>query len=538
MSERLDEYLWLAVCGCLCGFIYAFGIGANDVANAFASSVSSKSLTLKQAVIAAGIFEFLGALFLGASVTSTIKDDLVHLDLYEPNPPVLMYGMFTSLFTAMFMLLIATHFGLPVSTTHTIVGTIIGFSIAAEGFDSVDWKGISKIFISWLASPLISGFFGFILFGALRIFVLHREDAYQRAYYTFPVVLFVGFSINVFYILYKGAKNLGSDELGLQVILPSAFGIAIFFSLIWLWPLGPMAKKRVEAGHVVLAHGAGKKMNEADTATDVASGHPHNEELGLEDASGDVDNKVQAAESEDEETEKKNTVVEEKKENEEKAERKSFSSSLRKMSQSFADSTYNQDLHEQSMNENAKAKEIWDNAELYDENAEMMFTYVQVFTACLNSFAHGANDVANAIGPISAILNIYKSGEVSDETGVQKWILAYGGVGIVAGLLLYGYKVMKSVGFKLTMMSPSRGATAELAASLTVVTASFMGIPVSSTQCIVGAVSGVGLTQGVKNVQWLFLGRVCVGWVIIFFTSAVLSAGVFSFGAYAPSLVN
>ncbi len=149
-----------------------------------------------------------------------------------------------------------------------------------------------------------------------------------------------------------------------------------------------------------------------------------------------------------------------------------------------------------------------------------------------------ANDVANAIGPISAILSIYESGKVSDEAGVQKWILAYGGVGIVLGLLLYGYKVMKSVGFKLTMMSPSRGATAELAASLTVVTASFMGIPVSSTQCIVGAVSGVGLTQGLKNVQWLFLARVCVGWVIIFFASAVLSAGIFSFGAYAPSLVE
>lgn len=148
-----------------------------------------------------------------------------------------------------------------------------------------------------------------------------------------------------------------------------------------------------------------------------------------------------------------------------------------------------------------------------------------------------ANDVANAIGPISAILSIYESGTVSDEAGVQKWILAYGGVGIVLGLLLYGYKVMKSVGFKLTMMSPSRGATAELAASLTVVTASFMGIPVSSTQCIVGAVSGVGLTQGWRNVQWLFLARVCIGWAVIFFLSAVLSAGVFSFGAYAPSLI-
>ena len=154
------------------------------------------------------------------------------------------------------------------------------------------------------------------------------------------------------------------------------------------------------------------------------------------------------------------------------------------------------------------------------------------FSPCL------ANDVANAIGPISAILSIYDSGAVTSKTPVQKWVLAYGGVAIVIGLLLYGYKVMKSIGYKLTILSPSRGATAELAASLTVVTASFRAIPVSSTQCIVGAVSGVGLTQGWRNVQWLFLARVCVGWVVIFFASAVLSAGVFSFGAYGPTLIS
>ena len=149
-----------------------------------------------------------------------------------------------------------------------------------------------------------------------------------------------------------------------------------------------------------------------------------------------------------------------------------------------------------------------------------------------------ANDVANAIGPISAILSIYQSGGVSSKAPVQKWVLAYGGVAIVLGLLLYGYKVMKSIGYKLTILSPSRGATAELAASLTVVTASFKAIPVSSTQIIVGAVSGVGLTQGWRNVQWLFLARVCVGWAVIFVVSGILSAGVFCFCAYGPSLVG
>jgi phosphate/sulfate permease len=203
MSEATEQYLWIAVVGTICGFIYAFGIGANDVANAFGSSVSSKSLTLKQAVVVAGVFEFLGAYFLGASVTSTIRENIVDIQLYSDDPEILMLGMFTSLCTAMVMLLVATFYGLPVSTTHTIVGCIIGFSCAARGFESVSWDKTTKIFISWLASPLLAGAMGFILFGLLRYFVLSSEHAFERGYYCFSVVLFVGVFINVFYVLYK-----------------------------------------------------------------------------------------------------------------------------------------------------------------------------------------------------------------------------------------------------------------------------------------------------------------------------------------------
>lgn len=160
-------------------------------------------MTLKQAVVAAGIFEFLGAFFLGASVTSTIRGKIIDTTLYESEPEILMLGMFTSLFTAMIMLLGATHYGLPVSTTHTIVGCIIGFSIAASGFSSINWWEAGKIFISWAASPLIAGFLGYVLFGLLRVLVLKHENAFNRGYVAFPVVLFVGITINVFYVLYK-----------------------------------------------------------------------------------------------------------------------------------------------------------------------------------------------------------------------------------------------------------------------------------------------------------------------------------------------
>ena len=206
------------------------------------------------------------------------------------------------------------------------------------------------------------------------------------------------------------------------------------------------------------------------------------------------------------------------------------------LAKKFVDNTYGQDLKAQSFHENHRAEEIWEVGEVFDHHTEYLFTYLQVFTACLNSFAHGANDVANAIAPISALIDIYQSGQVKPKSTVQKWILAYGGAGIVVGLLCYGYIIMKSLGYKMTILSPSRGSCAELAASLFVVTSSFLGIPVSSTQAICGAVVGVGLVGGFKNVQWWFLLKVCCGWVVIFFAATFFSALVFSMFAFTPSL--
>lgn len=191
-TAALPEYLWIAVLGGICGFFYAFGIGANDVANAFASTVSSKSLTLKQAVIVAGIFEFLGALLLGASVTTTIRSGIFDATLYEDEPEIVLLGMFTSLMTGTIMLLGATALALPVSTTHTIVGSIMGFSIAAKGFSSINADVVVKIVISWVISPVVSGIIGYIFFWLIRRFVMRTENPFQRAYYTFPIILAIG----------------------------------------------------------------------------------------------------------------------------------------------------------------------------------------------------------------------------------------------------------------------------------------------------------------------------------------------------------
>ena len=567
MSD-LREYLWIAVLGGVFGFAYGFLIGANDVANAFASSVSSKSVTLKQAVIIASIFEFSGAFFLGATVTGTIRSKIFDPDVYEDDPAILMLGMFTSLVSAVIMLFIATHFGLPVSTTHDIVGCIMGFSIAAKGFESINWNQAKQIFVSWVSSPLLSGAVGAAFFAALKYAVLKSNNPYKRAYWTFPIVLTVGIGIDLFYILYKAGSNFSNfkTKLSLSWVLPVSFGAGFACGLIWIFIIGPIAKRRVEA-HAVVVAGLEKGTEHQD----------------VEEASGDVVEAIQA-ESDDDDNDDDNDddekeyadyeegeVVKDKKkytdysdhynDKEENSGREETApkefpkivdeanetakpeptgawGTVNKGWKKLGDNTFNQDLHAQSMHENPKAAKIWDDGIKYDPNTEGLFTYLQVFTACLNSFAHGANDVSNTIAPLSAIIAIYQSGQVQATAPVQKWVLALGGAAIVLGLLLYGYRVMKSVGYKLTLLSPSRGASAELASSLIVVTASFNGIPVSSTQCIVGAISGIGLVGGWRNVQWFFLARVCVGWVVLFFVATLLSAGVFSMFAYSPSITT
>lgn len=338
--------------------------------------------------------------------------------------------------------------------------------------------------------------------------------------------------VDLFYVLYKGvAKFDVEDTIKPSWGIPMCFGVGAFFGVLWILIFGPMAKRRVEARMAAKNAERGEvKQIEEDAKADVEDQEFENFSSF---ASGQSAKPPQAAVPAEISTEKSEVQVAIAATSE-PVEAPRPKSMLGKL----ASNTWDQDLHTQSMHENHKAMEIWDQEEQFDENAESLFTFIQVFTACLNSFAHGANDVANTIAPMSAIIDIYQNGEAQSKTGVQSWLLAFGGFAIVVGLLLYGYKVMKSIGYKLTMMSPSRGASAELGASLTVVTASFLGIPVSSTQCIVGAVSGVGLVGGRQGLNWLFFFKVCFSWVALFFVATTFSAGVFSFAYYSPGLVS
>ncbi|KAL7477997.1 hypothetical protein ACHAW6_003785 [Cyclotella cf. meneghiniana] len=516
------EYLWIAVVGTMIGFFYAFGIGANDVANAFATSVASKSISLRMAVVIAAIFEFCGALFLGASVTSTVRGKIFDTDVYEDQPEVVMLGFMTSLVTASIMLMIATYLGLPVSTTHTVVGCIIGFSMAAEGVDSINWKETKNIIISWFVSPLATGFIGFIIFFTIKHTILLSANPFNRGYYSFSIILFLTIGLNVFYIFNKGTKNFThfQDEVyDIKWVIPTSWGIGLVCGLLWVWPFGPMAKETIEKRR--LAREAAKEAA-ANQEKVISVAVVDEDEVFDPDDDDYVPSPAKQSVVSFHDTTKEPVMVEKEK----------------SLFGRIAAATVNQDLEKQSFHESQAAKDCWDNMTQYDEGVEQLFTFVQVFTASMNSFAHGANDIANAIAPVAGILAIYQTGELSSKSAVPKWILAYGGLGLVLGLALYGYKVMKTIGYKLTALSPTRGASAELAASLTVVTASYIGLPVSTTQCIVGAVSGIGCVEGWRTVQWLSLAKVCVSWVIVFFTAAVFSAGVFSFCYFTPSAMD
>lgn len=599
MAEQLDQYLWMAVMAVIVGFVMAFGIGANDVgtfcdvanwchafavfdffhicvafpylvccslafhpANAFASSVAAKSLTLGQAIVVASVFEFAGAVLLGASVSGTIRGEILDPTYYEDQPAIAMFGMLCALVIASILLLSATALELPVSTTHTIVAGIIGFSLAAEGFQSLNWSTIIKIFISWFVSPTFTGLISFVFFFLVQRLILNRQDeTFSRAMKAFPVVIFVGLSVNMTFILLKAEKKIKErfgdiSNYGMKVVLPSSVGSGLVCALIFWFFLSPRLKAKVEreqCAHQAELEAAAEEEEQqegnsvdslskdyhTESPSDTEEGfseHPPPEQAPPRDGKAhDVIVEVEDEDDYEDEDENEETTV---LKDPVSGTRKRMTKSLHGAWVKFAEKTYKQDIQAKSFHESKRAREIWENSEMTDPQTERLFSYLQVFTACLTSFAHGSNDVANAIAPVSAVLSIYKQGELSSTAEVQKWLLAMGGGGICLGFLLYGYKIIKAVGFKLTCMTPSRGFCIELATALAVSLASFLKLPVSSTQCLVGATVGAGVAAGgIQQVQWKFLLRVTTGWVVVFFATCLTAVGFFAYCVYSPSLV-
>jgi len=391
----------------------AWAIGANDVANAMGTSVGSRALTIGRAIIVAGVLEFAGAFLAGGHVTDTVRKGMLDMDLVALRPEFLVYGMLAALASAGTLLLVATRYGLPVSTTHSIVGAIVGFGAVALGLEAVAWWKVGQIALSWLTSPLIGGLLAYLIFSLIRRLILDRERPMETARRYGPVFYFYVFFIIGMLTLFKGLKNLNLDRE-----LPEALMISFGLGLIGAG-LGWLFIRRVRAGP-------------AD------EDHPF-------------------------------------------------------------------------------------------RRVERVFVLLQILTACAVAFAHGSNDVANAIGPLAAVVHVAQDLDVTGKSPVEPWMLAIGGVGIVIGLATWGYRVMETVGKKITELTPSRGFAAELGAATTIVLASRLGIPVSTTHVLVGSVLGVGLARGIDVLDLRVVGRILVSWAVTLPVAAILSVFFFYF---------
>ena len=408
MEFELTYGLTYVILAAIFGGFMAWGIGANDVANAMATSVGSKAITIKQAILIAAIFEFAGAVLAGGEVTSTIRKGIIDASSVESNPELLVFGMLASLLAAGCWLLLASRKGWPVSTTHSIVGAVVGFAAVGIGMEAIKWSKVGDIVMSWVITPVIAGFIAFMIFQTVHHLILKQEDPLAKAKRYVPFYMFITAFVLTLVTIKKGLKHVGLDLNDTEAYSYAAL-----------------------AGVIVALIGA----------------------FFISKIKGD------------------------------------------------------------------KKKE----KEFHFYTVERVFAVLMVITASGLAFAHGSNDVANAVGPVAAIVSTAQTGLVAAKSGIQTWILLLGGIGIVIGLATFGVRVIRTVGQKITHLTPSRGFAAELAASTTIVVASGTGMPISTTQTLVGAVLGVGMARGISAIDLKVVRQIFASWVITIPACAALS---------------
>jgi len=448
------------------GFYMAWNIGANDVSNAMGTSVGSGALTLARAVLLAAILEFAGAFFVGGTVSETMQKGLIDTELYLTQPLVLIIGMCAALLGTSLWLQLASYFGWPVSTTHAIVGAILGFGALTGGFDAMKWGEIVSIAVSWVLSPALSALISYLIFNILQKKVLYAMNPLEASKRLLPLMSFIVFATFTLSLFFNGLKNLNLF-LSFPKAMLIALAVGAFASFITYFIV-----KRVPTP--------------TSCALPLASHLPQNV-ISLEKAMKHL-RRVRAA-TYDETHDKVCQILDEVKD---------LSQNLRK------DMSYDERTSEYSA-------------------VEKMFVYLQILSACFVAFAHGANDVANAIGPVAAVLDTIKNGVVSDTAVVPSWLLAFGGLGIVIGLATWGWRVIETIGKKITELTPTRGFCAEFGAATTILLASKLGLPISTTHCLVGAVLGVGMARGIRALNLNMLREIVLSWIVTIPASALMS---------------
>jgi len=389
----------LAFIAAFAGLYMAWNIGANDVANAMGTSVGSGALTLKRAIIVAALFEFLGAVLVGSHVTKTISKGIVDPVFFANIPKEFIIGMLSTLISAGLWLQIATYMGLPVSTTHSIVGAVVGFGLIARGIKAIIWKKLINVVASWILSPVLGAIISFFLFRMISKRIFESDNPLKATRKNAPLLVLVLFFILTLSFTCKGLKNLH-----LNLHLWRASFIALTVGVV-----GAACTSFLMGNH-----------------------------------------RVQPS---------------------------------------------------------AKIRERL-------KGVEEIFAYLQVATACYMAFAHGANDVANATGPLAGVVATLRFSVVKGSVTVPLWVLFLGGAGIVIGLATWGYRVIETVGRKITDITPTRGFCAEFGCATTVLLCSKLGLPISTTHTLVGSVVGVGLARGIGALNLRILKDIIISWII------------------------
>lgn len=449
----------------IAGFYMAWSIGANDVANAMGTSVGSGALTLRQAVLIAAVLEFAGAFFFGSHVSETVQSGIIKSDVFTSKPMLLVYGMLAALVATGAWLQLASYYGWPVSTTHAIVGGVVGFGAVVGGMEAVYWDNVAFIVSSWVLSPLFGGILSYALFNVLRKKILYTADPVAAAKKITPVLVFIVVTTLSLIMIFKGLQNINLEftffQSGMICLAIGAIGYGLSYFLVNRIQDIPVRMKTHPYSAEVYSE-LNKARKHLEQLQTVCRGEAQQYQLAIlleemdnlsETLQPEVDRRVMSAEY---------TIV------------------------------------------------------------EKIFGHLQIMSACLMAFSHGANDVANAIGPLSAAIAVLNTGMIVAHATVPTWALALGGFGIVVGLATWGWRVIETIGKKITELTPTRGFAAEFGAAMTILVASRLGLPISTTHTLVGSVIGVGLARGIGALDLTMTRDIVISWVV----TVPLSAGI------------
>ncbi|XP_055872333.1 sodium-dependent phosphate transporter 1-B-like isoform X2 [Biomphalaria glabrata] len=545
MSDIPSDWLWIVILAFIIAFLLAFGIGANDVANAFGTSVGSKVITLLKACILASIFEVLGAVLIGYRVSDTIRKGIIDPMQYNNSEKLLAMGNLSALTGSCIWMFIATLLRLPVSATHSIVGATIGFSLVAKGARGIGWGKLGFIIGSWFLSPVTSGLISVLLFVLVRRLVLNKDKPLEPGLKMLPLFYAFTVCVNALSVFLDGSELLYFDRIPNYGGIIISLGLSVIVAVVVKVCVVPWMRKRIMAGEDSKSKD-GKTMDKIGdiVKTEIKSKQTTNFLERFKRKSKNY-NGLNQADRGDSKMLDRNKADEDglwKTDGENGLNCKDVHFEIQPLKTSndkdnllgsttlghVCKSGHVKDVKIVSDAEAAhwKVDKKQLGREMIEDKPEtkILFSFLQILTAIFGSFAHGGNDVSNAIGPLIGVWMICNEGSVAQKAPTPIWILVYGGAGISFGLWILGRRVIQTIGEDLAKVTPSSGFCIEIGAATTVLLASYLGLPISTTHCKVGSIIFTGRVRSNENVDWSLFRNIFIAWVVTLPASGALSA--------------